>query len=172
MSDFPWRTLITTLVAASVVALGAWIDPPPKLVWNSTASVPVGLYSVRPAGKLAVTDLVLVRPSEPLAAFLADGGYLAYGVPLLKRVAALPGQKVCREGAELTIERVTWAMARERDRWGRMLPTWSGCRVIAEGEVFLLNWDEPDSLDGRYFGPLPASTVVGRAHPLWTSEEE
>jgi type IV secretory pathway protease TraF len=35
-----------------------------------------------------------------------------------------------------------------------------------------MNWDEPASLDSRYFGPLPLTTVVGRAVPLWTFEEE
>ena len=29
----------------------------------------------------------------------------------------------------------------------------------------------PDSLDGRYFGPIPASSVIGRALPLWTDED-
>ena len=28
-----------------------------------------------------------------------------------------------------------------------------------------MNWQSEDSLDGRYFGPLPASTIVGRADP-------
>ena len=63
-------------------------------------------------------------------------------------------------------------VARERDRRGRPLPIWQGCRVIANGEVFLMNWDEPASLDGRYFGPTPFSAIVGRAEPLWTFEEE
>jgi hypothetical protein len=34
-----------------------------------------------------------------------------------------------------------------------------------------MNWDAPDSLDGRYFGPLPASSIVARALPLWTDAE-
>jgi conjugative transfer signal peptidase TraF len=171
MSEFRWKVLVTTYVAAGIVALTAFVDPPPKLVWNASASVPVGLYAVRPVERLAVTELVVVRPPEPLAAFLADGGYLGYGAPLLKRVAALPGQTVCRVGAEVRVEGVTWATARERDRLGRRLPAWSGCRRLRDGEVFLLNRDEPDSLDGRYFGPLPHSAVLGRAHPLWTYEE-
>ena len=53
---------------------------------------------------------------------------------------------------------------------GRPLPVWRGCRRIAHGELFLMNFDVPDSLDGRYFGPLPASTVIGRAVPLYTDE--
>ncbi|WP_200146827.1 S26 family signal peptidase, partial [Novacetimonas hansenii] len=30
-----------------------------------------------------------------------------------------------------------------------------------------MNTHEPRSLDGRYFGPLPVSSVIGRATPLW-----
>jgi len=171
MSEFPRKTFAVMVAAAGLTTLGAWYDPPPKLIWNASASVPVGLYAVQPLDRLAVTELVVVKPPEPLAAFLADGGYLGYGAPLLKRIAALPGQTVCREGSQVKVEGVTWAVARERDRQGRMLPTWSGCRRLRDGQVFLLNWDEPDSLDGRYFGPLPASSLAGRAVPLWTDEE-
>lgn len=42
--------------------------------------------------------------------------------------------------------------------------------MIGQDEVFLMNRDEPASLDGRYFGPIPASAIVGRAQPLWTFE--
>ncbi|MEQ8165802.1 MAG: S26 family signal peptidase, partial [Alphaproteobacteria bacterium] len=62
------------------------------------------------------------------------------------------------------------AEARDLDRAGRALPVWQGCQSIGDGEVFLLNWQHPDSLDGRYFGPLPQSAVIGRAIPLLTDE--
>ena len=61
--------------------------------------------------------------------------------------------------------------ALDRDRVDRALPVWQGCRVIAPGELFLMNSGVRDSLDGRYFGPLPASAVIGRALPLWTDED-
>jgi type IV secretory pathway protease TraF len=41
-----------------------------------------------------------------------------------------------------------------------------GCLVVADDEVFLINWQSEDSFDGRYFGPLSASTIVGWADPL------
>ena len=57
--------------------------------------MPVGLYVVeRPIG-LGVADLVVIRPPEPLAEFLADRAYLPRGMPLLKHVSALAGQSVC-----------------------------------------------------------------------------
>jgi type IV secretory pathway protease TraF len=35
-----------------------------------------------------------------------------------------------------------------------------------------MNWQSKDSLDGRYFGPIPASSIIGRALPIWTDEDE
>lgn len=164
------KTMLATLGASSLIAVTAIVPTPPKLVWNASESVPIGLYAIRPTGRLHVTELVLARPPEPLAGFLADGGYLPRGVPLLKRVAALPGQRVCRDGLTITVDGVRQALAREHDRLGRPLPVWSGCRVIADSEVFLLNRDSPASLDGRYFGPIPRPSIVGRAAPVWTRE--
>lgn len=89
----------------------------------------------------------------------------------MKRVVALPGQRVCRERGEITVDGVAMGRAFERDRLGRDLPIWNGCRVVADGELFLMNWQVEDSLDGRYFGPLPVSAVIGQALPLFTDED-
>ncbi|HHY51469.1 MAG TPA: S26 family signal peptidase, partial [Alphaproteobacteria bacterium] len=131
----------------------------------------LGLYSIEPERSPEVTDLVAVRAPEPLASFLADGGYLPRGVPLLKRVAALPGQRVCRTALAITVDDVPMGDALDRDRRGRPLPIWQGCRLVENGELFLMNWQVRDSLDGRYFGPLPAIAVIGRATPLYTDED-
>jgi conjugative transfer signal peptidase TraF len=165
-------TVMTTYFATLAVGLSALFHPTPKLIWNASASVPIGLYALRPAGVLHVTELVVVRPPEPLASYLADRGYLPEGVPLLKRVLALPGQTVCRADRTITVDGVAMGEALERDRRGRALPVWQGCRAVAAGEVFLMNRQSEDSLDGRYFGSLPAAAIVGRAEPLWTDEED
>jgi conjugative transfer signal peptidase TraF len=165
-------TLMTTLAAATAVLSLIGERPVPWYLWNASQSVPVGLYRLRPTGRLAVTDLVAVRPPEPTATFLADGNYLPRNVPMLKRVLALPGQTVCREHLTITVDAIAMGVARERDSRRRPLPFWQGCRIIADGEVFLMNWQSADSLDGRYFGVLPASAVIGKAEPLWTGGEE
>jgi type IV secretory pathway protease TraF len=117
---------------------------------------------------VAVGMLVVVRPPEPLAAFLAEGRYLPRGVPLIKPVFAVAGQTVCRAGAVVTVDGRAAGSARARDGRERALPAWEGCRTIAGDEVFLMNAAEPSSLDGRYFGPLPLSAITGRAEPLLT----
>ncbi len=159
--------VMVTYCALVAMAITAFIHPRPRLVWNATASVPMGFYSVQPADHLRVGDLAVVAAPEPIARYLAAGGYLPLGVPLVKPVAALPGQRVCRLGAVLTVDGREVGLARERDRFGRSLPVWQGCRVIAAREIFFMNPARGDSLDGRYFGPLPTSSVVGRATPLW-----
>jgi type IV secretory pathway protease TraF len=92
-------------------------------------------------------------------------------VPLLKRVMALPGQEVCRIRRTITVDGVELGAALDRDRSGRSLPVWNGCRRIAGDEIFLMNADVGDSLDGRYFGPIPVSAVIGRATPIYTDED-
>jgi conjugative transfer signal peptidase TraF len=169
MTRFAW--VMATYFATMGVAVSAFVDLPKKLIWNVTASAPIGLYAVQPPDGIEITDLAVVAPPEPVASFLEAGGYVPRGVPLMKRVLALPGQKVCRENLLVTVDGIAMGMARERDSHGRDLPVWQGCRTIAEGEVFLMNWQSADSLDGRYFGPLPARSIVGRATPLWTDEK-
>lgn len=145
--------------------------PAPWLVWNASESVPIGFYSVQPVRQLTVTSLVVAMPSEPLASFLAARGYLPRGVPLIKRILALPGQSVCRSKLTIVVDGIEMGAAREGDGHGRQLPTWQGCGVIQNDKVFLMNWDEPASFDGRYFGPISVSAIVGRAQPLWTLEQ-
>ena len=162
---------IVTTVAVSLLGIASVASFAPKLIWNASASTPVGFYTIGDVGALDVTDLVAVDAPEPLATFLSDGDYLPRGVPLLKRVAALPGQRVCRTGLAITVDGVPIGDALDRDRRGRPLPVWQGCRLVAAGELFLMNWQVRDSLDGRYFGPLPATAVIGRATPLYTDED-
>lgn len=166
------RFVIISLMLASAMltAVPAAINVSPMFIWNASASVPIGFYRVLPEDHLAVADLVVVMPPEPIAKFLADRNYLPRGVPLLKQVLGLPGQTVCRIHLDILIDGIVIATARERDHRGRQLPDWQGCRKIAEHEVFLLNWESTDSLDGRYFGPLPAASIIGRAVPLYTFE--
>lgn len=166
-----WKTLLAMTAGASTMAFTMLAQHPPRLIWNASASVPIGLYSVQPVTHPAVTDLVVVRPPQALLWFLAEGGYLPRNVPLLKRIAALSGQQVCRTGAVVTVDRLPLGDALQHDRRGRPLPVWQGCTTLAADQVFLLNADRPDSLDGRYFGPIPRDSIVGRASPIWTEED-
>lgn len=164
--------VMTTYFAMLGIGAMALFHPAPRLIWNATASTPTGLYALRPVGKLQVMELVVVRPPEPVASYLADGGFLPEGAPLLKHVMALPGQTVCRAGDTVTVDHVDVGEAKTRDHLGRLLPRWSGCHTLTPGQIFLMNPTVPDSLDGRYFGPFPIISIIARAVPLWTDEAD
>jgi conjugative transfer signal peptidase TraF len=165
------RTLAVTALALLTIGATSAVDAPTKLIWNATASTPVGLYTVEPADTLDVPELVAVMPPEPLERFMVERGYVGRGVPLLKRVLGVAGQRVCRLRSTITVDGIEMGEALAHDRLGRDLPVWQGCRVIGDDEIFLMNWEVRDSLDGRYFGPIPASSVIGRAIALWTDED-
>ena len=163
-----WATALSVTLTV-FPAVAAWS---PRLLWNASASVPIGLYRLHPVGHVAIGDLVAVQPPLALADFLETRAYLPRGVPLLKHVMALGGAWVCRSGDRITINHRHLGRAHAQDRNGRDLPIWQGCHRLAAGEVFLMNPDAPDSLDGRYFGPLPRTTITARLTPLWTVSDD
>ena len=140
------------------------------IVWNATASTPIGLWRVPPAVSrkhLRVGDYVLFWPDRRSAQLFARRGYLPRGVPLLKRVAAVAGQTVCERDGEVSIDGRAVARALPVDGRGRTLAAWSGCGRLPTGEIFVLIPSVPTSLHGRYFGPTPIRAVIGRVTPLW-----
>ncbi len=163
-------SLLIGSAGIALIALSAIIRANPILVWNASASVPIGFYAVQPLDTPNVGDLVVLEPPSPLGEWLLEHGYLGADVPLIKHVAALPGQLACRIGVTVSIDGEIVATAIERDRFDRPLPVWQGCHQLTDDQVFFLNPDTEASLDGRYFGPLPRDTIIGRAVPIWTRE--
>ncbi len=166
MSRFGYAMLTYAMVL--FVGVTAYFRSPMGLVWNTTASTPTGFYRIVKDRDLRVGELVAVAPPAKLANWLAVRHFLPLHAVLMKQVAAVEGARVCRHGLTITIDGRTIVQARERDRFGRPLPVWTGCRTLGRADVFLMNAAVPDSLDGRYFGPLPVRSIVGRAVPLWT----
>ena len=164
------RAYMKTTVAAAGLFGGLFLflashPPAPRWLWNASESAPVGLYRIDPTAHLRRGDLVAIRPPAAIGAFLDKRNYLPAGLPLLKRVVALPGARVCRSGVFVTVDGAGVARALPRDRKGRPLPVWGGCRIVGKQEIFLLI-APPQSLDSRYFGALPASGLIGTAHPI------
>lgn len=136
------------------------------LLWNASPSVPTGLYMVTrqvPAkGNLAVVNL-----TEAARALAKARGYLPKGALLIKPVAAVSGDVVCRHGPLVRINARLRAVADRTDRRQRALPRWHGCRSLATSELFVLSTVR-GSFDSRFFGPIARGTVLGTAVPIWT----
>lgn len=164
-------TLLTAELFACLFVIIAWFDPKPRLIWNASASAPIGLYRLHPGIPASIGNWVAIMPPSGLARFMAERHYLPVGVPLLKRVGALPGQQVCRHGRVITVDGQAVATALPHDRRGRALTSWHGCSTVPANALFLLN-PAPDSFDSRYFGAVPISGLQGVAMPVLTRNAE
>ncbi|CAM3957947.1 Peptidase S26 domain-containing protein [Bordetella tumbae] len=162
-------------VGLAALAWAAFVQPPPRLIYNPSDSVPVGWYRVQPVDHrvaslprpLSVGSIVLTRLPADAAALAAQRGYLPTRIPLLKRVGAVAPQHVCIVAGQVRIDGVPSATVLPADRLGRPLSFWPQCRHLGPGELFLLSATNPASFDSRYFGPVSASAVIGVAHPVW-----
>lgn len=158
--------LVIAAIGLSVLALPSAMSRGPVLVWNASPSVPIGLYRVvarpPPCGALA-----LIRLAEPFRTLADIRGYLPASVPIIKPVAALDGDSVCRNGQAVSINGRVVAFAPNRDAAGRPLPRWRGCRRLEPEAVFVIS-NRPNSFDSRYFGPVGRNHAMGLAIPLWT----
>ena len=159
--------LAAAVSGLALIGFSTFADPAPRLVWNVSASAPIGLYRVV-FGEVKRGDLVLVRPPEMIARLAAERGYLPLGAPLVKRIAALSGDDVCAFKEAIIVNGRVVARRLQKDGAGWLLPRWNDCRQLAGDEVFLLMETVRDSFDSRYFGPVSAVNVIGRLVPLWT----
>lgn len=160
--------LLVVFAALSAMAFALFGNPSHKLIYNGSSSVPPGWYGSRPVRSLSLGMLVLVRLPQAAQQMAERRHYLPADVPVLKHIAALPGTEVCEHRGLVIINGELVAHAQNRDAFGRALIPWSGCRVLAETEFFLINSLNRASFDSRYFGPVDRSQVIGAAFPIWT----
>lgn len=141
----------------------------PALLLNTTASLPLGLYRVRSPTPPLTYGMLVVFPAPPsVAGLIVARGWLPPQIPLLKPLAALPGDSVCVTADGLTINHRRVGSVAAVDSQGRPLPRWQGCRVLTPDEVFPASLDQRRSFDGRYFGPILIATIHHIAEPVWT----
>ena len=157
-----------TIGAIAIIALPICMNFSIKIVYNPSTSAPVGYYWVHEVGmnELEIDSFVVTPTPFKYRLMAAKRHYLPINVPLIKRVVALSGDKICRQHLTVSINGKPTAEALIADKRGRELPSWSGCVTLKTDEFFAL-MDAKDSFDGRYFGALKVSDVIGVATLIW-----
>lgn len=153
-------TAVTLASAMLVAGKGSAL-----LVVNESASLPKGVYLRRPGAEIGRGSVVVLAQPPEVKAYLRGLG-MPPEVLLIKRVAATGGERVCRRQADVATPMRSVA-ALGRDGRGYELPAWTGCRLLAADEVFLLG-DTAASFDSRYFGPVRRSQLSGVYRELVT----
>lgn len=146
--------------------------------FNATPSVPRGMYWYSP-GAVQRGDFVQACLPVAFAKYAKAKHFITEGIchddtePIVKVLAALPGDTVVIRRKGVFVNGVLWPMSaqRQKDSSGhkvdfRMKP---GTYHVASGTVLLMGLN-PQSLDGRYFGFTPSSAVSGRWISLITEK--
>jgi len=168
-SDQPNRRCLLALLAGSVGLIGVTIvaPPAPRLIWNASASAPIGLYSIEPWADIEAGDIVAAYAPAPARRLAAERGYLPLNLPLVKAVGAVAGDDVCAFGQEILINGRQVGDRRLVDGHGRVMPVWNGCVRLRGRALFLFAKGKPDAFDGRYFGVTKGPDLIGKAQLLW-----
>lgn len=137
------------------------------LLWNATASLPLGLYWRLREPTTRRGDLVSFPVPEGVRALVSERGYLPAGSLLVKPIAASAGDRVCSRDGTLIINDEVFGNVLTTDREGRALPMDKTCGVLPPGQIYVAS-RTPGSFDSRTFGPVEVSDLQARVVPLWT----
>lgn len=162
--------LMIVLVQSVFVANSALpeLKTKPPAILNETPSMAKGSYMrVGDVADLKRGDIIAMPMNGAAQNYLVKKLGYPKNTMLIKRVAGLSGDLVCRRHSVVTINKRTLVVA-PSDRQGIPLPAWVGCRTLSTNEVFLLG-DHPASFDSRYFGPVSQGALAGiyRAAVTW-----
>jgi conjugative transfer signal peptidase TraF len=156
--------MLITLVISNGLLLGQSFMPnqknAPLAIINETPSMQKGLYvRIGDAQKLKRGEIVAMPMPKNAKEYLV--GKLGYPADtlLIKRVAALPGDIVCRQKDTLSVAGKT-LQAKTRDRHDNALPNWQGCHKLSNERIFIQG-DHSGSFDSRYFGPVSQQALSG-----------
>jgi type IV secretory pathway protease TraF len=165
---FHWPGLPASAIVLLTLALAGTLafEPRPLLLWNATGSSPIGLYEIKAGSSPLTGETVIAWPPPRARRLAAIRHYLPARVPLVKPVAATSGSRICARRVTILVDGRLVAFRRRRDPSGRLMPWWSGCKHLSNGDLFLLSPGK-DAFDGRYFGVTRAGDVIGTARLLW-----
>ncbi len=157
---------VAALCIASLVEIAA--PPIPRLLYNKSESAPVGWYAVAPNSRIERSVMVAAFAPTEARKIAHDRGYLPYHIPLIKTVWAIAGEEVCSENGVIHTPNRPDIFAHQQDGSGRKLPSWHGCIILENNEVFLVSTDVQTSFDSRYFGAVPVENILGATRYLGT----
>ncbi|WP_175354505.1 S26 family signal peptidase [Hyphomonas sp. ND6WE1B] len=164
-----WTTFL--FIGLALIALPTTGLLPSIFLYNPSESAPQGWYRIEALEHLSRGDQVVSNLPQEAAEFASLRGYLPRGIPVIKTVAALEDDTVCETGGVLEIDDVPTVRVLAADKAGRPLPSpWRTCRRLLPDEVLLLSDRTQDSFDGRYFGAIQKTDIIGRA--IWMSFAE
>jgi len=163
-----WVIGMAVVLVASITFAFRHVGLP--LVINETPSEPLGVYRVvahRKEEYLRGMRVLFAVPVE-VRAIVYGRGWLRNGLPLMKEIQGLAGDRICIFANRLEINGRPSGPVFAEDSQGLPLPRLRGCFEVPAGCFFAASQRIATSFDGRYFGALPLDVLQGEARPVWT----
>lgn len=152
-------------------------QPAGSLRINTTASMPIGVWTVADLGAVTRGQAVVFCLPGAAAARAMARGYIGRGgdcpdgsEALLKPIVAVAGDLVALGPAGVSVngEPIADSAVLPADRAGRPVAAAAG-GTVAPGTVWLMSGHDRFSFDSRYFGAVPVANLRGAAFPLAVS---
>ena len=151
------------LAGLSMLGLSV-LERDPKILYNPSPSAPIGWYKISDSNVFFLGDRVAAWLPEDAQKLALERKYLPQNIPVIKTVAAVPGDEFCVENGILLVEGKSSFTIHTSDSKGRVMPVLpAGCRRLSDVEYLLLSGRVETSFDSRYFGPVDHSAIIGRA---------
>ncbi len=160
--------LIGIAVTLLIVATGAEISfpPKPKLLYNPSASAPIGWYRLEGKSPPKVGDQVAAYAPDWARKLADERRYLPYEYPMIKTIWASSGTKICTHNNRISVPNYPVITSLPQDSLGRDMPKLSGCFTLQAEEYFLVSPDVQAGFDSRYFGAVRHENILGRVEYL------
>ena len=179
-----WRDLYVVFVTLGL--FGLYLFASVRFGWPTVitivgASLPDGIAWLEPGAPVARGQIAQECLPPALATYALEHRILpkwnaspcpGQAMMLGKIVAAVAGDEVAVSASGVSVNGRLWPMStiKKVDANGHRidLRLFDGAFRVPRGEVLLLGWS-PDSWDGRYWGPVPVSSIRGRIIPIVTN---
>jgi conjugative transfer signal peptidase TraF len=141
---------------------------------NTSPSLPMGLYIIT---RESTANLVEFCPAEPFATvailrrYRSPGACRDGGAPLVKPIAARPGDVVELSAAGISVDGVLLSNTAplSKDSEGRPLNPWPfGRYLVTTGTIWVASTYHSRSFDSRYFGPVRTAAIRHRLKAFFT----
>lgn len=166
------KLFIAILIIFGTVAL-LNTRPEPMFFYNSSASIPLGVYyKIEYDGKLQTGDIVVFTPPEKAKKIAYERGYISEGTPMMKYVVAVEGDEFLIDGSDFFAAEKYYGHVAAEDSAGRELYPYSNHMFTVNKGEFIAAGTHPRSFDSRYWGPVSENNILAKAVPIFTYESE
>ncbi len=155
---------ITMLIVATTTEIS--FPPRPKLLYNPSASAPIGWYKLADRTPPKVGDQVAAYAPNWARKLADERRYLPYEYPMIKTIWASSGTQICVNNNRVSVPNYPVIISLSQDSLGRDMPKLSGCFTLKMDEYFLVSPDVQDGYDSRYFGAVRGQNILGKVKYL------